>query len=213
MSDAGVPVLTLQSGLTIQDPLGKVRRFCDGEYALYDAVEVARDSTLTVHDILLSVAVNSGVDAKALNSIWHGRRRLEQHLALIEPELDLADADAQIPWDTIARMFEEFDHIRHAKLAVGSKILHKKRPALIPMMDEVVRRYYESAHPDFRWSWKCGPLAGQLMRHFREDLLAARSHLEVLASSLAAEGHRLTPVRLLEMLIWTEKEPRGYYRR
>jgi hypothetical protein len=204
--------LTLRSGLVIGDPLGKVTRFCEGEYALYDAVESPRDNTLTVHDILLSVAVNSRLDAKGLSSVHKEKWRVEQHLRLLPATLSLADPSAEIPWDTVVEMFGEFEHIRHAKLAIASKILHKKRPALIPMMDDVIRTYYEQAYPDFGWSPKCGPLSGQMMHHFREDLLAARPQLEELASVLEAKGHRLTLVRLLEMLVWIETEPRGYYR-
>ncbi len=50
------------------------------------------------------------------------------------------------------------------------------------------------------------------MQHSREGLPAARPQLEALASSLGAAGHQLTLVRLLEMLIWIQTEPRGYYR-
>jgi hypothetical protein len=213
MTDPVVPVLHLRDGRSVEDPLGKLRRFCQSEYALYDAVEAQQDDTLTVHDILLSVAVNSGLDAKGLSSVWNGKWRVEQHLCLLPPALSLADPQAVIPWDTIVEMFEEFEHMRHAKLAVASKILHKKRPALIPIMDNVVRKYYEHAYTSFAWSPKCGPLSGQLMQHFRDDLLAARPQAEALSAAVQADGHRLTLVRVLEMLIWMETEPRGYYRR
>lgn len=204
--------LRIGSGLSIRDPLAKASRFCEGEYALYDAVATTQDNELTVHDILLSVAVNSRLDAKGLNSVWKGKWRVEQHLGHLPPTLDLSDPEADIPWDTIIGMFEQFDHIKHAKLAVASKILHKKRPKLVPMMDEVIRRHYEQAYPGFQWSWRCGPLSGQLMHHFRADLLAARPELEAVVEELQVSGHSLTLVRLLEMLIWIETEPRGYYR-
>jgi hypothetical protein len=210
MERPSVDVIHLRDGRLIEDPLGKLRRFCDSEYALYDAVDTPQDDTLTVNDIVLSVAVNSRLDAKGLSSVWQGKASVEQHLRLISPAVSLTDPEDAIPWDTIVRMFEEFEHIKYAKLAVASKILHKKRPALIPMMDDVVRKYYEGVYPSFPWSWKCGPLSGQLMRHFREDLLVARPQLETLAASQVDTP--LTLVRLLELLIWVETEPRGYYR-
>lgn len=206
-------VLYLRDGRSIANPLERLRRFCGSEYALYDAVDTPQDSTLTIHDILLSVAVNSRLDAKGLSSIWQARARVEQHLRLISPTISLTDPESHIPWHAILAMFEEFEHIKYAKLAVASKILHKKRPALIPIMDDIVRRYYQQAYPDLAWSWKCGPLSGQLMRHARGDLLAARPQLEVLASALQTDSRPLTLVRLLEVLIWMEAEPKGYYRR
>jgi len=206
-----VPAIILASRLAILEPAGKLSRFCEGEYALYDAANVSHDNQLTVHDILLSVAVNSRLDAKGLSSIWREKWRVEQHLGLLPPTLDLADPHAEIPWETIVRVFTEFEHIRHAKLAVASKILHKKRPSLIPMMDDVIRRYYQQAYPEFAWSRMCGPLSGQLMHHFRDDLLAARPQLETLAAYLHADGYQLTLVRLLEMLIWIERDPKRRY--
>ena len=107
----------------VEDPLGSLRRFCDSEYALYDAVDTPQDDILTVNDILLSVAVNSRLDAKGLSSVWHGKASVEQHLRLIPPTLSLSDPEEAIPWGTVVRMFEEFDHIKHAKLAIASKIL------------------------------------------------------------------------------------------
>jgi hypothetical protein len=141
------------------------------------------------------------------------RRQIEQHLRVLPPALDLSDPAAEIPWDTIVSMFGEFEHIKHAKLATASKVLHKKRPWLVPMMDDVICSHYRNACPEFDWSDKCGPLSGQVMQHLREDLLAARHELECLGMAIQASGHRLTLVRLLEMLIWIETEPRGYYRR
>ena len=205
-------VLHLRDGRSTANPLERVRRFCDSEYRLYDAVDTVQDGTLTVHDMLLSVAVNSRLDAKGLSSIWRARDGVERHLRQISPTISLIDSELRIPWRAIAAMFEEFEHIKHAKLAVASKILHKKRPTLIPIMDDIVRRYYRRAYPDLAWSRKCGPLSGQLMRHARDDLLAARSQLESLASMLQTEGHPLTLVRLLEVLIWMEAEPKGHYR-
>jgi len=112
----------------------------------------------------------------------------------------------------IVQLFDEFEHIKYAKLAVASKILYTKRPALIPMMDSVVQEYYKRAYPDYDWSWKCAPLAEQLMRHFRDDLLAAKPQLTALGAELEKEHRTLSLVRLLELLIWMETERQGYYR-
>jgi len=45
----------------------------------------------------------------------------------------------------------------------------------------------------------------------RRDLKRASKRLESLGSSLANEGYHLSPLRILEVLVWTETEPwRGY---
>jgi hypothetical protein len=50
------------------------------------------------------------------------------------------------------------------------------------------------------------------MKAFREDLRHAYTRLIALRASLANAGFDLTPVRILEILVWTETESSGYYR-
>jgi hypothetical protein len=47
---------------------------------------------------------------------------------------------------------------------------------------------------------------------FRNDLSSARGVLNVLGDALAKNAYELTPLRILEILVWTEVEPCGYYR-
>ena len=47
---------------------------------------------------------------------------------------------------------------------------------------------------------------------FREDLVACHEPLSALSSMASDEGRPVTPLRILELLIWSEVEPRGYYR-
>ena len=47
---------------------------------------------------------------------------------------------------------------------------------------------------------------------FREDLLACNEDLEALSRIAAREELPVTPLRVLELLAWSELEPRGYYR-
>lgn len=51
-----------------------------------------------------------------------------------------------------------------------------------------------------------------VLRAFREDLLAGYERLSSLASHATQRSVPVGPVRALEILVWTEVEPRGYYR-
>jgi hypothetical protein len=51
-----------------------------------------------------------------------------------------------------------------------------------------------------------------VLEAFRGDLIGSWGELEVLRARLSEEGFTLTNVRLLEVLIWVQTEPRGYYR-
>ena len=54
---------------------------------------------------------------------------------------------ALIPWAPLARLFEAFAGIRGVGFSKMTKALHKKRPALIPMLDSVVQAYLASRPP------------------------------------------------------------------
>ena len=49
-------------------------------------------------------------------------------------------------------------------------------------------------------------------RAFREDLRANVTEIKELRDELVKGGYVLTPVRILEVLIWMEAETRGSYR-
>jgi hypothetical protein len=203
--------LKLPSGVCIPECQRKLSTFAEQEYELYNGVAVPMDSTLTIHDILLSVMVNSRLDGGRAASVWQNRARMEQALAVIPASASLLDAEQEIPWEALERLFDAA-RVRGAGLAVASKILHKKRPALIPMLDNVVLGYYRSSYPH---GWKgLGPggTAVKAMKHLREDLLAVKPEIDTLCSRLAENGWRMTQVRALEALVWMQLEPRGYYR-
>jgi hypothetical protein len=56
-------------------------------------------------------------------------------------------------------------------------------------------------------------VAVEVLKGFREDLRSCMGEIAELQGLLASEGFMLTPVRILEVLIWTEVEPQGYYRK
>lgn len=50
------------------------------------------------------------------------------------------------------------------------------------------------------------------MERLRADLVDAMEPLEDLWQKLVADGYRLSPVRILDILVWTESEQAGSYR-
>ena len=52
-------------------------------------------------------------------------------------------AARSIPWAPLARLFGGFAGIRGVGFSKMTKALHKKRPALIPMLDSVVQAYLD----------------------------------------------------------------------
>ena len=103
-------------------------------------------------------------------------------------------------------------------VAVATKVLHRKRRGLIPMLNSVVLDYYLDAggHADLKRvkadKRRAASVAVAVLGDFRADLRQALGAVASLRDQLTAEGFALTPMRILEVLIWVETEPRGYYR-
>ncbi|MGH3084008.1 MAG: DUF6308 family protein, partial [Gaiellaceae bacterium] len=101
------------------------------------------------------------------------------------------------------RLFDAFADIRGIGFAKMTKALHKKRPALIPMLDSVVQAYLTRDDPGTRSSGSFGERATALVRSYKRDLDRNRSVLHEIQRELARRTYRLTEVRILDLLIWS----------
>jgi hypothetical protein len=113
-------------------------------------------------------------------------------------DASLTGAPRSIPWAALTRLFDAFADIRGVGFSKMTKALHRKRPALIPMLDSVVQAYLATDA-----SGSFGERAAALTRSYKHDLDRNRSSLRVLKRELARRGYELTEVRLLDLLIWS----------
>ena len=95
--------------------------------------------------------------------------------------------------------------IRRVKISVSTKILHKKRPGLIPIFDsEVESQYYPRWCPSVPGRlW--GDYAVALIKLVHRDMLSVASELRELQKALEENGTPLTPCRILNALTWIAK--------
>jgi Family of unknown function (DUF6308) len=90
----------------------------------------------------------------------------------------------------------------HSKL---TKTLHRKRPALIPILDSVVQAHLTKDEPPLPTPF--GERGVALIHLYKEDLDRNSGALGDLQRELARRGHRLTKVRILDILIWSVSAP------
>lgn len=193
--------------------LGNLDRYLEAEWELYDKVAILQDSRLSLLDILLSNTMNARLDTgDKIKSIWNGKAAIEEALSQIPPTLSLDDEN--IPWDTLVKLLDAACATKFVGPAVSTKILHKKRPALIPIIDRVSSKYLATR--------RTTPLPMGLseaehivadIKAFREKLLAEHQTIIKLCEACTLKGFPITPVRTLDILIWVENEPRATYRR
>lgn len=97
------------------------------------------------------------------------------------------------PWALVAAALEASSETRNIKASKVTKILHRKRPSLVPIFDRrVAGAYGVSAQTP----WLFWPL-------FRDDVLANRDWLvEVAADYQTPDGRTLSHLRAADIIIW-----------
>jgi hypothetical protein len=87
------------------------------------------------------------------------------------------------------------------------------------MLDNVVLHYYFGAPEQKKLlaasqnKAKAAGVAMEALKIFRIDLVSSESRIEIIRSRLDTEGFALSPIRILEVLLWTEVEPMSGYRK
>lgn len=109
--------------------------------------------------------------------------------------------------DAVVNLYNVVNEARtpYVKLTTVTKVLHRKRPHLLPLFDQNIRRCYvyrgnrpplaayrTSESRDFIESW---------VAHIRKDLVEGAEHWNELAK-LAPETQPITPLRALDIVGW-----------
>jgi hypothetical protein len=209
--------LRTPSGLTID--LGEpLHRFFKEEWAYYDGIPDRDPDRLLPEDVLTTVAVNSYVNsAPRVRSVHRGlASALDPLLARIPVEADLRDFDPGFV--QVRELLAAACAVPYVLVPVATKVLHRKRPSLLPMLDNVILEEYlrllhrtdiRGRSQDKRRAADIGML---VLAAFRDDLEAGWSDLSAASDELGGKGWPITPVRVLEAASWIAIEPRGYYR-
>jgi Family of unknown function (DUF6308) len=152
-------------------------------------------------DIRLANRGGARISAAQIAAILGRRVGIERALHEIDPEASLASAAGSIPWAPLTRLFDAFADINGIGFSKMTKALHRKRPALIPILDSVVQAYLAVDDPGSLEPF--GRRAITLVRSYKRDLDRNRAALKELQRELASREHRLTEVRILDILIWS----------
>jgi hypothetical protein len=119
-------------------------------------------------------------------------------LARIPDDARLEDAtDDQL--DAAAELLTLLEEAKQVGRGKVTKVLHKKRPAFIPIIDSVVGDFLWK---NFPWLIDGEAKPGEVLTLFRTVLVARSQALASVQANLAAHGFPLTTVRVLDYLIW-----------
>ncbi len=198
--------LRIASGLRIRSVPDKFEYLLKSGYREYDSAPVRPDAELRACEASLCVWLNSRISGNDLAKIWQSRPQIERALGELPNDVDLlglSDSRFAELADAILRVIRS-TLCYNVGLSKATKILHKKRPLLIPILDNVVTEYYDE-----------GPLAGrrfregerlvEYLRRFRNDLESVGKEVRSIQVSLSNRGTELTHCRILEFLIWKQR--------
>lgn len=201
--------------LAVEDPDELVLAYVepDGAYAFpaYDELVTNGSPYLVDGDLLAPSLLGAHVDyprfvllKRMLPSICEAMTSL--------PKTALEDTDdAGIA--AVARCFAVLDEPIYARAGargtIVSKVLHRKRPDLIPLYDSRIWTSYMLSgaigHGSRSKPWV--EVMQSLCHSMREDLRHNHAEFLTIQAAAAEHGARLTLLRILDILVWMSSEP------
>ena len=143
--------IILRGGVEVEHPLELALEFL-AAYSSFDAHDSSAPGSFDEGDLRLANRGGARISAAEIGAILERRAEIERALRKIQPDASLADAASSVPWIPLQELFGAFAGIRGVGFSKMTKALHKKRPALIPMLDSVVQAYLTRVDPGTRSS-------------------------------------------------------------
>lgn len=216
--------VTLASGIEIHNAVELIKKFYaqDG-HILYDLLPVAEDNRLDPACLIApAFFLSFNIRFDEWRDLWGKREPLEESLQRIPFELSLSEEN--LPWAPIQEFFERILEQKGFPLSRISKILHKKRPHLIPILDErIIKRHYyhvfegwlgainfglarhgmplKSSPRAFNDALNSAYFAIDLIKAIRKDILANLDLLEKIQLELGPYLN-LSFVRIFDLILW-----------
>src|SRR6266540_915558 len=201
MTTSSVVPVGLRNGIEINDPLRVVLGYLESwRFEIGD-----RSFSFEEADLRLANRGGARISAAEIAAILARRPTIQRALQTIAPDASLTGAATSVPWQPLGQLFEAFADIRGVGFAKMTKALHPKRPALIPMLDSVVRRYLAADDPGDQALF--GERALALVRGYKRDLDLNRVAVRALRQELVRRGYDLSEVRIVDLLIWSVEVP------
>lgn len=194
-----LPVV-LRNGVVVEDPLGAVLGLLKGPWH-FDVSDPSRSASFGEADLRLANRGGARISAAEIAAVLERRHAIERALRAIALDASLAAGANSVPWLPLRQLFDAFAGLRGIGFAKMTKTLHPKRPALIPLLDSVVRKYLGDDDPGVQALF--GERALKLVRGYERDLDRNGLALRAVRQELARRNIGLTEVRILDLLIFS----------
>ena len=210
---SAVPTLRLCNGtLEVEQPdqvlLDHLDTRNSWSFPAYDRLVTNGSATLVDGDLLAPVLIGTAVDRDRFLLLRELMPRIAGVADLPPVALQDADDDALAQ---VAALFSVLDDAPYAGRGVRgtilSKVLHRKRPDLVPLYDSRIFESYTAPGAIERSShrsWEASMTL--LLRQMRADLQAEAEAFDALERVARQAGAELTRLRILDVLVWRTAE-------
>ncbi len=189
-------IVMLQDGIVIEDCQKKLVEFCqkDASYRGYDLQKVQEDNQLIRQDIQLANRMMARMSSLVVESVVGRAKIINSALQRIVPGTSISDES--VPWLAIEQLFSAMlgPEIGPAR---ATKILHKKRPHLIPILDSVVVSYCQTVKRHYD-----GDESSRMVEYVRTIKVDIERNFDTFRGLIAATNLKITVVRAHDILVW-----------
>lgn len=198
--------------LPVEDPEGLLADYVNPTYSYawpaYDTLETNGSARLVTGDLLAPSLLEAHIDSSRFGVLVEMLPRLAG-VGDLPPRSLAAATDDDIA--SVAQLFAILDTDRYRRRGVRgtvvSKVLHRKRPDLVPLYDSRIDAGYRASgqiphDPHRHWV----AFMDLLCRLMREDLQREEKRFAELVEFAAGLDAHLTELRVLDILVWMSLE-------
>ncbi|WP_444664285.1 DUF6308 family protein [Cellulomonas sp. CW35] len=195
---------------TVDDAFVFVRRYLNApeerwSYPAYDEYPGAATDLLGPQDLFAPELLNAGLNLGSYYAFLSVLDEVNAALAAVPTGVALDEAE-NVAVTAVADLIGVLDDpsIPGVKLTKLSKVLHRKRPSLIPLYDEQIRRCYQDGDgapvPAANRTWR--EFATLWLGAVQADLASQLDVWRALAALTPPGGPTITPLRALDIVGW-----------
>ena len=200
------------AGRVVPNGVDLIRRYCGRPWSggsgperwawyFYDQVPTPRDNRVSAVDVLAAGAIHPGLARSDFEFFAYYADELATWLSVLDPGLHLRKADDAV----LAHLDSAVRFEPDVSLTLLSKVLHRKRPKLIPLIGGRTMAWYGLYYPTAAW-----PVLLRAMRDDTADetLLEAAIALHAIEKiprpDLIEGGEWISPLRMIDIAVWMQ---------
>lgn len=196
--------------MTTHDAFAFVRQYVNTpeerwSYPAYDGYPGAATNLLAPQDLFAPELLNAGLTLRSYYAFLDVLDVVNEALTAVPTDVALENANDEAV-RAVTELIGVLDDpsIPGVKLTKLSKVLHRKRPALIPLYDEQIRRCYQQGEgapvPAADRTWR--DFATLWLDAVRTDLTSQAEVWRQLVGLTPPAGPAITPLRALDIVGW-----------